>query len=72
MYNERQNMRAAAQPVRVPPWELVALDADGNELYRTEYADTKAEAELLVTELNSSNGPDVPENVAQFDVAPSE
>jgi len=67
-YNERQNMKEARQETRTPPWELAALDDEGNELYRTEYQESKEEAVQAAAELNSSNPetPEMPEGVAQF------
>jgi len=40
-------LRATEHPtdVQTPPWELAALDANGNELYRTEYYDSREEAQ---------------------------
>jgi hypothetical protein len=57
-YNERQNMREARQPTRVPPWEIVALDAEGNEFYRTEAFDTEEEARAEAEELNEGGIPE--------------
>lgn len=53
-YRERQKMKQANQDTPTPDWELAALDADGNELYRTEYANSEEEAEQLVDEIDPS------------------
>jgi hypothetical protein len=42
-HQELDNMRQ--RETRTPPWELVAFDADGNELYRTEYFESREEAQ---------------------------
>jgi hypothetical protein len=67
-YRERQNMAAASHKTRTPPWELAALDMNGEELYRTEHQDSKEEAVQAAARLNSSdpNTPELPENVARF------
>lgn len=49
---ERQNMREANEEIETPPYELAALNENGTELYRTEYADSHAEAQQLASELN--------------------
>ena len=54
-YRERHNMQEARQETPTPDWELAALDADGNELYRTEYVDTEAEAEELIEEIDPAD-----------------
>jgi len=70
MAQERQHMREMRQLDRQPspPWELAAMDFEGEEMYRTEYADTKEEAVQMAAELNSSDPdtPELPEGVARF------
>ena len=58
----------------VPPWELAALDSEGNELYRTEYFKTEGGARAAASSLNSSHPdtPPLPEGVAQFKVVETE
>jgi len=67
-HRERQNMKAARQETRTPTWELAAMDSEGNELYRTEYQETKEQAVDAAAELNSSDPdtPEMPEGVARF------
>lgn len=47
MAAERKHMREMRHLDRQPspPWELAALDKDGNELYRTNSFDTREEAQ---------------------------
>jgi hypothetical protein len=54
--------------VETPPWELAAVDFSGEEMYRTEYQDSKQEAVDAAAALNSSDPstPDLPEGVARF------
>lgn len=70
MAQERQHMREMRQLDNQPkpPWELAAMDFEGEELYRTEYFDTHEAAVDAACELNSSNPetPDLPEGVARF------
>jgi len=48
---ERQNMRNASKEPETPPFELAAL-SNGEELYRTEYQDSREEAEQAAREAN--------------------
>jgi len=43
---------------RRKPWELAALDRDGNELYRTEYFESEADAKQEARMLNEGELPD--------------
>jgi len=56
MAQERKHMREMRQLDRQPspPWELAALDEDGNEVYRTEYADSEEEARRMAEEADPS------------------
>jgi hypothetical protein len=73
-----ESLRASEHPtgkLERPPYELAALDEDGNELYRTEFYDTREEAATNAAELNSSDpryGADVPDEVARFIVVETE
>lgn len=44
-------MRNASRETETPPFELAAL-SDGEELYRTEYQDSREEAEEAAREAN--------------------
>jgi len=67
-HREAQHMKEMRQEPRTPPWELAAMDSEGNEMYRTEYQESKEEAVQAAAELNSSDPdtPDLPEGVARF------
>lgn len=67
-YREVQNMKESRQPTHTPPWELAAVSADGEELYRTEYQPSKDAAVREAARLNSSDPdtPDCPDGVARF------
>lgn len=65
---EIQEMKQARQETHTPDWELAALDADGNQLYRTEYADTEAEAQQVADSIDPSQFDDV----AAFEPVPTE
>jgi hypothetical protein len=67
-YNERQNMRAASRD-GTPAYthELAALDADGDELYRTEGFFSEEAAAEAAAELNESIPSRIEENVARFE-----
>lgn len=60
-HRELENMRE--RDTRTPPWELAALDTDGNELYRTEYAHSEEEAQRMADEADPSRH----EGVASFE-----
>lgn len=54
--------------VEVPPWELAAFDAEGNELYRTEGFETREAALKSAGKANSSTGEyPLPDGVARFE-----
>lgn len=70
-HRELDNMRQ--REMYTHPWELAAVDADGNELYRTEPQESRedavAEAEVLNTELSNGELEDLDDEVDHFEPA---
>ncbi len=72
-YHERQNMKEAAN------WdysrythELVALDAGGEEVYRTEAFTSEEEAQAAADALNGDIPDDIDDSVERFEPAERE
>lgn len=70
---ELDNMRRAHAPTPTLPWELAALDADGNELYRTEGFANEDLARQEADMLNEGGIPDrIDDEVARFEAVERE
>ena len=69
-YRERQNMKEARHVESLYSYELVALDEEGEEVYRTEAFHTEEEARKAACDANSSTGStnwsELPDEVVRF------
>lgn len=55
IYNPLRQSEDDTSEAETPDWELAALDKNGDELYRTEYQDSRAEAEHAAQTTDPAN-----------------
>lgn len=66
-HREMDNMREAEQETQHPPYDVVAVDADGEEMYVTDSAWTEAKAKEYLQKITERTGP-APGDVHHFTV----